>query len=186
MRIQELEQEQAQASGDATPCALEAERARLQDEAGARDPLAQARADFSGELEKLRASVDLAEERSRAAEKRALLEIERERTATARLQKALDVAARRAEQGDTRHREEIHALQTRLGDVRQGAGVVEWNLEALRSSNTIYVNELDTLRLQLAIAAANRSTAQKRPRPSVETRKPGRVAPRVSTRKRSA
>ena len=181
MRIQELEQEQAQASGDATPCALEAERARLQDEAGARDPLAQARADFSGELEKLRASVDLAEERSRAAEKRAL-----ERTATARLQKALDVAARRAEQGDTRHREEIHALQTRLGDVRHGAGVVEWNLEALRSSNTIYVNELDTLRLQLAIAAANRSTAQKRPRPSVETRKPGRVAPRVSTRKRSA
>ena len=62
MRIQELEQ--AQAAGEATRRALEAEISRLQDENAARDrALAQARADFAEELEKLRASAGLAEER---------------------------------------------------------------------------------------------------------------------------
>ena len=185
VRIHELEQ--AQAVGEATRQALKTEIARQQDEIGVRDrALVQARADFSGELEKLRASADLAEERLRAAEKRALLEIERERTACARLQKELDAAARRAEQCETRHREEIQALQTQLGDVRHHAGVVEGNLEALRNSSATYANELDALRLQLATAAANQSAAQKRLRPSVETCKPGRAAPKVPTRKRSA
>ena len=182
VRIQELEQ--AQAAGEATRQALETEIARQQDEVGARDrALVQARADFSGELEKLRVSADLAEERLRAAEKRALLEIERERTACTRLQKELDAAARRAEQGETRHREEIKVLQTQLGDVRHHAGVVEGNLEAFRNSSATYANELDALRLQLA-AAANQSAAQKRLRPSVETRKPRRAAPKEPTRKR--
>jgi hypothetical protein len=40
-----------------------------------------------------------------------LLEIERERTASVRTQKELEAAARRAEQSETRHREEIQALQ---------------------------------------------------------------------------
>jgi hypothetical protein len=49
VRIQEVEQ--AQAAGEATRRALEAEIARQQDEIGARDrALVQARADFSGEL----------------------------------------------------------------------------------------------------------------------------------------
>ena len=79
VRIQELEQ--AQAAGEATRRALEAEIARQQDDIGARNQaLVQTRSDFSGGLGKLRSSADLAEERLRAAEKRALLEIERERT----------------------------------------------------------------------------------------------------------
>jgi chromosome segregation ATPase len=185
VRIHELEQ--AQAAGDATRRALEAEIARLQDEIGARDrALVQARSDFSVELDKLRSSTELAEERLRAAEKRALLEIERERGVSARSQKELEAAARRAEQSEARHREEIQALQVQLGDARHRAGVVEGNLEALRSSNAAYVRELDALRLQLATAAANQSAPQKRPRPSVEPRKPGRAAPKVPTRKRSA
>jgi len=164
VRIQELEQ--AQAAGEATRRALEAEIARQQDEIGARDrALVQARADFSSELEKLRGSAELAEERLRAAD--------------------LEAATRRAEQGDTRHRQEIHALQTQLGDVRHHAGVVEGSLETLRSSNAVYANELDALRSQLAIAAADQSAAQKRPRPS-ETRKPGRAPPKRPTRKRSS
>ena len=185
VRIQELEQ--AQAAGEATRQALETEIARQEDKIGARDrALVQARADFSGELEKLRGSAELAEERLRAAEKRALLEIERERGVSARSQKEVEAAARRAEQTETRHREEIQVLQTQLGDVRHHAGVVEGNLEALRSSNAIYANELDALKLQLATTAANQSAAQKRPRPSVETRKPDRAASKVPTRKRLA
>ncbi len=185
VRIQELEQ--AQAAGEATRQALETEIARQQDENAARDrALVQARADFSVELDKLRSSAELAGERLRAAEKRALLEIERERGVSARSQKELEAAARRTEQADTRHWADIQALQTQLGDVRHHAGVVEGNLEALRNTNAIYANELDALRLQLATAAANQSAPQKRPRPSVEPRKPGRAAPKVPTRKRSA
>ncbi len=185
VRIQELEQ--AQAAGEATREALETEIARQQDEIGARDrALVQARADFSGELDKLRSSAELAEERLRAAEKRALLEIERERGMNARSQKELEAAARRAEQGEARHRQEIQALQVQLGDARHRVGVMEGSLDALRHSNAAYTKELDVLRLQLAIAAANQSTVQKRPRPSVQIRKPsGAVAPKVRTKNRS-
>jgi hypothetical protein len=62
---------------------------------------------------------------------------------------------------------------------------VEGNLEALRSANTTYANELDGLRLQLATAMANQSETQKRPQSTVKTRKPRRAAPKVATRKRS-
>jgi chromosome segregation ATPase len=185
VRIQELEQ--AQAAGDATRQALETEIARQQDEIGARDQaLVQARADFSGELDKLRASAELAEERLRAAERRALLEIERERVVSARSQKEVEAAARRAEQSETRHREEIQALQAQLGDARHQAGVMEGSLEALRHSNATYVTELNALRLQLATAMANQPAAQKRPRSSVGTRKPRSATSKVVTRKRAA
>jgi chromosome segregation ATPase len=185
VRIQELEQ--AQAAGDATRQALETEIARQQDEIGARDQaLVQARADFSGELDKLRASAELAEERLRAAERRALLEIERERVVSARSQKEVEAAARRAEQSETRHREEIQALQAQLGDARHQAGVMEGSLEALRHSNATYVTELNALRLQLATAMANQPAAQKRPRSSVGTRKPRGATSKVVTRKRAA
>ncbi|CAB3745491.1 hypothetical protein LMG24238_07623 [Paraburkholderia sediminicola] len=185
VRIQELEQ--AQAAGEATRQALETEIARQQDEIGARDrALVQARADFSGELEKLRACANLAEERLRAAEKRVLLDVDRERTASARLQKELDAAVHRAEQGDTRHREEIQVLQVQLGDARHLAGVVEGNLEALRSSNAAYVRELETLRLRLATTVANQAATRKRPPSSAETNRPRRAAPKVATRKRSS
>jgi chromosome segregation ATPase len=185
VRIQELEQ--SQAAGEATRWALESEIARQRDEIGARDrELVQARADFSGELDKLRAGAGLAEERLRASEKRALLEIERERTASARLQKELDAAARKAEQRDSRHLEEIRALQTQLGDERHQNGIVEGNLKALLSSNVNYANELDALRQQLATAVENQSATQKLLRPSIGGRRPSRAAPKVSARKRSA
>jgi hypothetical protein len=135
VRIRDLEQ--AQAAGQATRLALETEIARQQDEIGARDrALVQARVDFSGELDKLRSSAELAEERLRAAEKRALLEIERERGVSARSQKELETAARRAEQSETRHRDEIQALQVQLGDARHRVGVMEGSLDALRNSNS--------------------------------------------------
>jgi chromosome segregation ATPase len=184
VRIQELEQ--AQAAGVATRQALETEIARQQDEIGARDrALVQARADFSGELEKLRGSAALAEERLRAAEKRALLEIERERSTGARLQKDLAAAARRAEQGESRHREEIRALQVQLGDARHRAGVVEGSLEALHRSNTAYVTELNELRLQLATAKTTQATTSRRAQSPDETRKPRRAAAKTATRKQS-
>jgi hypothetical protein len=160
VRIQELEQ--GLAAGVATRRALEAEIARLQDENAVRDrALAQTRADFSQELGKLRASAGLAEERLRAAEKRALLEIERERVASARLQKELDAATRRTEQGEARYRSELQALQAQLADARHQAGVLEGSLVAVRDASAGYARELGLLRQQMAGAVAPRSAGRK-------------------------
>jgi hypothetical protein len=104
---------------------------------------------------------------------------------SARSQKELEAAARRAEQNDARHRDKIQALQVQLGDARHRAGVVEGNLEALRSSNTVYATELVAVRLQLATAVANQTATRKRPLSSVETDKPRRAAPKVATSNRS-
>ncbi len=184
VRIQDLEQ--AQAAGEATRRALETDIARQQDEISARDrALTQARADFSGELDKLRASAELAEERLRAAEKRALLEIDRERSISARLQKELDAAIRRTEQGEARHRGELRTLQAQLADARHQAGVVEGNLAALRDVNIEYTRELETLRKQMAAVIDTRNDPRPRSEAVVRSAgKEGRVARKTSGAKK--
>ena len=183
VRIQELEQ--GQAAGEATRRALEAEIARLQDESAARDrSLAQARADFSDELGKLRASAALAEERLRAAEKRALLEIERERVASARLQKELDTVTRRTEQGEARHRSELQALQAQLADARHQAGVLEGSLVAVRDASAGYARELGFLRQQMTGAVAPRTAGRKGALVKVSAGKPPRAARKAASPKK--
>jgi chromosome segregation ATPase len=183
VRIQELEQ--GQAAGEATRRALEAEIARLQDESAARDrSLAQARADFSDELGKLRASAALAEERLRAAEKRALLEIERERVASARLQKELDSVTRRTEQGEARHRSELQALQAQLADARHQAGVLEGSLVAVRDASAGYARELGFLRQQMTGAVAPRTAGRKGALVKVSAGKPPRAARKAASPKK--
>jgi hypothetical protein len=91
------ELERALAAAGATRSALEGEIARLQQDGRERESaLAQTRADFAAELDKLRASAELAETRLQATEKRALLEIERERSVALRLQRELESAATQA------------------------------------------------------------------------------------------
>ncbi|WP_338893396.1 hypothetical protein [Mycetohabitans endofungorum] len=63
--------------------------------------LAQARADFARELDKLRAD-------TARAEKRALLETEHERRTSARLIKERDAAVRRADESDAQRRAPAH------------------------------------------------------------------------------
>jgi chromosome segregation ATPase len=75
-------------------------------------------------------------------------EIDRERQAAARLQKELDAASRKAEQGVSRHREEVQKLQGQLGDLRQQVGVLEGNLDALRTANARYIDEAAQAREQ--------------------------------------
>jgi hypothetical protein len=183
VRIQELEQ--GQAAAEATRQALETEIARQQDEIGARDrALVQARADFSGELDKLRSSAELAEERLRAAEKRALLEIERERVAGARLQKELDAATRRTEQGEARHRSELQAVQAQLADARHQAGVLEGSLVAVRDASAGYARELGMLRQQMTGAVAPRSSGRKGGSVTVPARKQPRATRKAASAKK--
>jgi hypothetical protein len=101
-----------------------------------------ARRDFAAELEKRHASIQLAEERHRAVEARALLEIDRERTAASKLQKELE-ACRVAEkksvellQSETAH------LQRQLGDMRQKIGTLEGSLQAITLSRDALASEL--------------------------------------------
>jgi len=184
VRIQELEQ--GQAASEATRRALEAEISRLQDENAARDrALAQARADFSEELEKLRASAGLAEERLRATEKRALLEIERERVASARLQKELDAATRRTEQGEARHRSELQAVQAQLADARHQAGVLEGSLVAVRDASAGYARELGLLRQQMTGAVVPRRSGRKGGAVTVPARKQPRATRKAASAKKA-
>jgi len=87
--------------------------------------LADARLDFTSELEKLRLAGQLADERFRACETRALLEIDRERGTCAKLQKELDTTRTAATQSEERMRSEIGTLQGQLGDLRQSVGTLE-------------------------------------------------------------
>ena len=127
------------------------------------------------------------QERLKAAEKRALLEIDRERQAAARLQKELDAAARKAEQSVSRHREELQKLQGQLGNLRQQVGVLEGNLDALRTANARYIDEAAQAREQrdqLALSLTNAAAKQKSPaaKPTAGPRKsssPVRKSPRT-------
>jgi len=125
-----------------------------------------ARHDFASELDKLRADGKGAQERLKAAETRALLEIDRERQAAARLQKELETASRKAEQGVSRHQQEVQKLQGQLGDLRQQVGVLQGNLDALRTANARYIDEAAQAREQrdqLALSLANASGKKKGP-----------------------
>ena len=135
-----------------------------------------ARHDFASELDKLRADGKGAQERLKAAETRALLEIDRERQAAARLQKELGAASRKAEQGVSRHREEVQKLQGQLGDLRQQVGVLEGNLDALRTANACYIDEAAQAREQrdqLALSLTHAAAKQKPPaaKPTARPRK---------------
>ena len=168
-RITELEQALAISSAAASTLQDQLRLAQ-QGEQQLQRSLEAARHDFASELDKLRADGALAQERLKAAETRALLEIDRERQAAGRLQKELDSAARKAEQGSTRHQEQMQKLQGQVGNLRQEIGVLEGNLEALRTTNARYIDEAaqareqrDQLALSLAHAAAKQkvSTAKR-------------------------
>ncbi|WP_322004654.1 DNA-binding protein [Paraburkholderia tropica] len=184
VRIQELEQ--AQAAAVATREALEGEAERLQQGNRERDTaLAQARADFAAELEKQRASAELAETRLQAAEKRALLEIERERTSAARLQRDSEAAAKRAARAEESARAEIQSLQGQLGDLRHQAGVLEGRLEALRATHAAQAKELDAARGKSGSASAQapaRRAPRRAGRPAEAAAKPLRPARKTATK----
>jgi chromosome segregation ATPase len=165
-RITELEQALA-ISVAATSALQEQVRLAQQGEQQLQRALETARHDFASELDKLRADGALAQERLKAAETRALLEIDRERQAAAQLRKELDAATRKAEQGVSRHQQEVQKLQGQLGDLRQQVGVLQGNLDALRTANARYIDEAAQAREQrdqLARSLTNATAKQKVPK----------------------
>jgi hypothetical protein len=104
------------------------------DNATLQHQLETARREFTAELDKLRATAQLAEERSRSTEKRMLVDMDRERTASARRQKEIDTLAAESLRVAAEHRKELNLLQQTLGDSRQKNGQLEGALQAVTVS----------------------------------------------------
>jgi chromosome segregation ATPase len=158
-RIGELEQ--AVAARDATIAALEGHLQNARGEnAGLLNKLEDARRDFALELEKLRSAVNLAEERFRTSEARALMEIDRERTAAGKLQKEVVAIRVSAEQAAERHRGELATLQEQLGNYRQMTGELEGKLKAITVSRDLTVEDLKAVRILLDDKTAQHARAE--------------------------
>lgn len=98
---------------------LREQLARATSETGAAtSALADARRDFTAELEKLRQSLSQNEQRLAAAEKRALLEIESERASAGRARKELQATNERLAELDAAHRAERDGLRDSLSSVK--------------------------------------------------------------------
>lgn len=160
--IRELEQ--TLAGEVATRTVLEAQLAGAnQTVANQHQVMAEARRDFSSELEKLRNVLKATEERYEAAESRALLEIDRERTITTKLQKELDLVRTSAADMAGRHRAELRTLQDEIGNQKKSLGNLEGELRAVNASHDQLVIELTQERasvreLSTKVAAAIKET----------------------------
>lgn len=108
--------------------------------------LADARHDFTAELEKLRIALQLSEERCNESEKRALLEIDRARTNADKLQKELSQSRKSHSEALDQCRTENSALQRDLGNTLQKLGTAEGVLQEMRTTNQSLITELQSLR----------------------------------------
>lgn len=119
-----------------------------------------ARRDFGVELEKLQASVQLAEERFCASEQRALMEIDRERSLAAKHQKELSTVRAAADQSAERQKHEVAAFQAQMGDLRQKIGVLEGSRQTLEASRNQLVADLEIVRQQLTSTSTQATSAR--------------------------
>ena len=113
------------------------------------DRLKEARQEFTLELEKQRQASQLADERFRAAENRALMEVDRERVHSVKLQKELDQLRQSVSDASDRHQQELRDLQMQLGEFRQQLGSVQGNLQAVSESRDLCILELNTHRAKM-------------------------------------
>ncbi|MFZ6675455.1 DNA-binding protein [Undibacterium sp. Xuan67W] len=105
--------------------------------------------DFTQELEKQRHALQLAEERFRTSETRALLEIDRERVQSSKLQKEIEQARLSALELNNRHQDELRRLQLSMGEYRQQIGSLQGSLEVITQSRDSSHKELVALRIRM-------------------------------------
>lgn len=111
--------------------------------------LADARKDYSAELEKYRQELRRTEERLEASEKRALLEIDHERQMTVKVQRELLQLRNSSLDNEEQLRIELASSKSELANVRQMLGVSEGKQDELRAGNEKHLEELAALRLTL-------------------------------------
>lgn len=108
--------------------------------------LAEARRDYSAEIDKSRQELRRAEERLAAIEKRSLLEIDHERQITVKAQRELLQLRENNLQNEDRHRIELAACKTELAEARQQLGIAEGKQVELKAANEQQIVELSALR----------------------------------------
>jgi len=111
--------------------------------------LADARKDYSAELEKYRQELRRTEERLEASEKRALLEIDHERQMTVKVQRELLQLRNSSLENEEQLRIQLASSKSELANVRQMLGVSEGKQDELRAGNEKHLEELAALRLTL-------------------------------------
>ena len=116
----------------------------------ARNQLERVRSDFSAELAKAREAVDVANARSDAAERRALLEIERQ--ARIKADKQLEALRGQLAQAEGRHRESLLAQADAVTRLQVKADAAEVSQRELTASNRGLVDDLQATRERLAVA----------------------------------
>ncbi|MES2069854.1 MAG: DNA-binding protein [Pseudomonadota bacterium] len=142
--------------------------------------------EFTLELEKQRQTLQLADERFRSAENRALMEVDRERVHAVKLQKELDQIRLSTSETIERLQRESRELQTQIGEYRQQVGALQGNLHAVTESRDFGFRELSSERAKLeemqALLAAAKSEAVNRYlqltelRQSIEESKSNRIS----------
>ncbi|MES2246459.1 MAG: DNA-binding protein [Pseudomonadota bacterium] len=118
----------------------------------ARNQQERVRADFSAELAKAREAVDVANARSDAAERRALLEIDQERQARIKADKQLEALRGQLAQAEGRHRESLLAQADAVTRLQVKADAAEVSQRELTASNRGLVDDLQATRERLAVA----------------------------------
>lgn len=118
----------------------------------ARSQQERVRSDFSAELAKAREAVDVANGRSDAAERRALLEIDQERQARTKTDKQLEVLRGQLAQTEARHRESMLAQADAVTRMQVKADGAESSQRELAASNRGLVDDLQATRERLAVA----------------------------------
>lgn len=108
--------------------------------------LADARKDYSAELEKSRQELRRTEERLEASEKRALLEIDHERQMAVKAQRELLQLRNSSLENEEQLRIELASSQDAFADARQKLGVAEGKQDELRVANEKQFEELVALR----------------------------------------
>lgn len=108
--------------------------------------LADARKDYSAELDKSRQELRRTEERLDANEKRALLEIDHERQMTVKIQRELLQLRERYLECEELQRFELASSMSELAETRQQLGIAEGKLAELRDTNNLKIEELSALR----------------------------------------
>ena len=118
----------------------------------ARNQQERVRVDFSAELAKAREAVEVANSRSDAAERRALLDIDQERQARIKADKQLEALRGQLAQAESRHRESMLAQADAVTRLQIKADAAEDSQRELTASNRSLVDDLQATRERLAVA----------------------------------
>lgn len=115
---------------------------------------------FTQEINQLRHSMELSEERSRQSEKRALLEIDRERQAQQELKKQVREAQHKAEQQQLAAQAQLDKKEQELGQVRQQLGQLQGQEKANQAALALSQELMQEMQTELPLLRTRQALLQ--------------------------